>query len=284
MRLKYIKHFFGAGLLSICLICTVLFFSACARDTNQQVFGVWWWNHSLGEEYLDFAKAQGVNEIYFCDDEFEDASNFIKKANSENIKVFWLIGDYRWLRSHEDLYSEIERYINYNEANPNAKFDGIHLDIEPHQDGAFDEERVQLITSLIRIADYLNKNYSYIHFDFDLPFWLEDEINFDGVTKPAFAHILDRADRIFLMSYRDTAENMLDVSSAELEYSKQINKPVILGAETAESEEGDNITYFEECKTYLNEQLNLLKAELPSNSGISIHHMSSWYNLKDQNG
>ena len=41
---------------------------SCTKDSPKdlQVFGVWWWNSSLGEEYLTFAKNNGINEIYYC--------------------------------------------------------------------------------------------------------------------------------------------------------------------------------------------------------------------------
>ena len=82
------------------------------------------------------------------------------------------------------------------------------------------------------------------------------------------------------MSYRDSCEGMLDVSKEEISYATETNKTVVLGAETAQSSEGSNITYYEEGSSYLKSQINLLKSKLPKNSGVSIHHILSWYQLK----
>ena len=83
------------------------------------------------------------------------------------------------------------------------------------------------------------------------------------------------------MSYRDSAEGMLSVAEEELEYAKAAGKPLVLGAETAETDEVETVTYFEEGKTFMNEQLSLVKQTLPQNFGISIHHIYSWFMLQD---
>ena len=93
--------------------------------------------------------------------------------------------------------------------------------------------------------------------------------------------MIDIADRIFLMSYRDSAEAMLDISSEELEYAKNVNKPIILGAETAETSETEIVSYFEEGKIFMQNELEKVKLALPKNCGISVHHILSWYELRD---
>ncbi len=270
-------------LIILLIFLFIPFFTSCTNDTpnDQQVFGVWWWDSSLGDEYLTFAKNNGVNEIYYCENNLDEkSSRFIESANKLDIKVYWLIGDVDWLHNYNLLYDEIERYIEYNKNNSSNQYSGVHLDIEPHQDDNFDNDRYMLIYNLIEIANNLQIKYPNIKFDYDIPFWLEDEIDFNGVKKSAYKHLFDISNRIFLMSYRDSCEGMLDVSKEEISYATEINKTVVLGAETAKSSEGDNITYYEEGFSYLKSQINLLKSKLPKNSGVSIHHILSWYQLK----
>lgn len=285
-RADFTKKYLIIFALILLLLCTCFGNIGCTKkeeDNAQQVFGVWWWNNRLDSDiYLDFAVDNGVNEVYYYDSSLSTtSSSFIDKAKSKNVKVYWLIGDVEYLRNRQELFDKVDQFVDYNNNNPSYAYDGIHLDIEPHQDDYFDRDRTMLIYNLIDIAYALKQNYPQIQFDYDLPFWLEDEIEYNGQTKPAYAHMIDIADRIFLMSYRDSAEAMLDISSEELEYAKNVNKPIILGAETAESSETESVSYFEEGKIFMQNELEKVKLALPKNCGISVHHILSWYELRD---
>lgn len=253
----------------------------CSRKEEQSPYGVWWWDSSLSNEYLDYADKQGINEIYYCDSNFdEEASAFIKLANKKGIKVYLLAGEYKWIEDDSELISLIADYEVYQKNNPKAKFTGIHLDIEPHQHDEFGIRRTELITGLIELNYKLSTQYSTIKFDYDIPFWFEDEITFNQETLPAYAHMIKYANRTFLMSYRDSAKGIYNVSKDEIEYAQKIGKTLILGAETY-SEEGDSVSFMEEGKTYMHQELKKLKDMLPSNFGISIHHIKTWKNLQD---
>ena len=264
----------------IFVVCLSISLFGCKCNLDERELGVWWWNDSLDSKYLTFARDNGVSEIYYCSDDFnEDVSSFIGKANEMGMKVYYLAGEYEWLTDSSNLYSKINSYIIYQ--NNYNKFSGIHLDIEPHQDPTFDDNREELITSLIELASDLKKEYTDITFDYDLPFWLEDEIEFNGVRKEAYKHMIDIANRVFLMSYRDSSEKIYDISKEEIEYAKSVNKVLFLGVET-KSDEGDNVSFQEEGKEYLYEQLFNLHQTLPSNFGLSIHQIKTWYELKEK--
>lgn len=275
-------------LLSVLLLITfVPLFLGCA-DNNKNALtylqletkGVWWWDNSLKTDtYLTFAKNNGINEIYFCDSRFNnETAQFIEKANENKIEVYFLCGEYQWLTDASSLYKTMENYLDFQSNYPNANFSGVHLDIEPHQDPNFDTTKEKLILSLINLSYNLKSSYPSVSFDYDLPFWLEDEIEFNQQTLPAFAHIMNNANRVFLMSYRDTAEQIYNVSSAEIEYAKSNNKTLVLGVET-KSNEGDNVSFMEEGKEYMNLELEKLSKMLPDNFGISIHQIKTWYSL-----
>ena len=123
------------------------------------------------------------------------------------------------------------------------------------------------------------EKYQDVNFDFDIPFWLEEQVSFEGQTKAAFKFVLDYADRVFVMSYRDSAEAMFDVAQEELAYANEIGKPIFLSAETGQEE--DVVTYFEEGKAYLNSQLEKLKEMVGDEFNIAIHHIKSWKALQD---
>jgi len=244
-------------------------------------FGVWWWNDELDEEtYLTFAQNNGVNEVYYCNSIFNDkTSNFIKVANQKGMKVYWLAGEYKWLDNSENLISKVNEFVQY-QNNFDYDFEGVHLDIEPHQHPDFDSKRNELITKLVAISNELKQTYSSVKFEYDIPFWLDDEISYGGQTKQAFKFMIDYADRIFLMSYRDTAQKIYDVSKDEIEYAKAVDKTLVLGVETKENEI-DIVSFFEEGKSVMNEEIKTIQTMLPNNFGICVHHIKSWFDLKN---
>lgn len=273
------------------LCCFLILFStflfACnpsqsPPDAQQQIFATWWWDDTLDPlTYLDFANKNNINQIYYCSSKFDQTTmQFISLANQKNIKVFWLDGDYRWLNNTELMTSKIQKYITYQNAFPNAQFSGIHFDIEPHQDPNFKNNRLGLIEKLVSIVYQNSIDYSDIFFGYDIPFWLDDEVEFMDIKKCAYMHIIDYADNVTLMSYRDTAQSIYDVSCDEIAYAKQNNKLLNLGVET-KSSEGDKVSFMEEGKIYMNQQLEILRQMLPQNFGIVVHHIKTWSDLPD---
>lgn len=272
-------------MLVVCLIAGIGIPVSVELSKNSGVptAGVWWWHENLDTEtYLNFAVDNGINEIYYHASEFdENTKTFVSNAKQNKVKVYWLAGKHQWLNDPTQLFEQIDDYLAYQKANPKAQFCGIHLDIEPHQNPDFEENRYDLIYNLIDLANTLKKTYPKIKFDYDLPFWLEDEISYNGKTKPAYEFMIDIANRIFVMSYRDTAEGILDVAEEEIAYAKQKNKGLILCVETSETSEEEFVSFFEEGKKVLQEELEKVKAEIPKTFGISIHHIRSWFELKD---
>ena len=265
------------------LICSfAMFFTGCNNQHHQQ-FGVWWWDDTLDYSYLDYAQQNKINEIYYCNSSFDShTENFIIEANNRNIKVFYLAGEYQWLNDSSNLIAKIDKLIDYNNSHQNAKFAGIHLDIEPHQAPEFKQSndmRNMLITKLVELAYYLSEQYPNLFIDYDLPFWLDDEVSINNITKPAYAHIIDVASRVTLMSYRDSAQEIYSVAEDEINYAINVNKTLVLGVETY-STEGDNVSFFEEGKTVLFQEIENLRKLIPSTFGIAVHHIKTLYELK----
>ena len=98
-----------------------------------QPLGVWWWDKTLGDKYLNFAQNNNVDEIYYCDSSFSQSTqNFIKKAKAKNIKVYLLAGEKEWLEDNSNLISLVDNYIEYNNENNDCKFSlGQHESIPP---------------------------------------------------------------------------------------------------------------------------------------------------------
>lgn len=282
MKKQKSKNFFVIFLCAIILTSVVFLLVKNLEKNKESTFGVWWWDDELDtEQYLSFAIYNDINEIYYCTGNFdENTKNFISKANSRDMDVYWLVGEYTWLDNPNNLLSNIEKYLTYQSLYSDSQFKGIHLDIEPHQNPNFAANRDQLIYNLIDLAYTLKDRYPTIKFDYDLPFWLEDEITFNNFAKPAYEHMIDIANRVFIMSYRDTASSILNIAKEEIFYANKQNKQLVLCVETY-STEGDNVSFFEEGKQIMEKEINKLKQEIPKSFGISIHHIKTWYDLKE---
>ena len=263
--------------LILIIVLSPIFYIGCSKDIDR-VFAVWWWNDELDFSYIDFAKENNINEIYLCSSKFNQETNsFIQYAQKKDISVYYLAGDSKYLDDRTNLDKKIQDYINY-QTNFSNKFCGIHLDIEPQQHSNFKTNRVELITNLIELVYENSINYPDIEFNYDISFWLDDEITFNDSTKPAYQHIIDYSDRITIMSYRDNFEDILKVAQEEIAYAKQLKKQINLGVET-NSSEGDKVSFLEEGKTYMNNQLSLLRQNTSKDIGVCIHHIKTWFDL-----
>jgi len=241
--------------------------------------GVWWWDKTA-IQYLNFAIQNDVDEIYYCDTTFnESTKNFISKAKQNNIKVFLLCGEHDWIEDKQDLDRIIENYKQYQLNNPNVQFDGIHLDVEPHQYNDFKDKREYYLKKYVEFAFKVVDENPTIKFDFDIPFWFNDIIDFDGHNKEVYKYIIDYANRVFVMSYRDSAQTIVGVAKEELEYAQLNNKQIYLSVQMT-SDEGDNVSFAEEGKEVLYNEINKLKSLVNQDFGISIHHIKTWAELK----
>lgn len=268
------------SLLSVSIILFCFKINKNNLPDNNSPKGVWWWDNRLSDEYLDFAQQNNINEIYYYTSDFSQKnSDFIKNANNRNIDVYWLCGDYVYIDDYSLFYLEMDKFIEFQSLNKDNNFEGVHLDVEPHQNPDWENDRENIIIRYLDFVKTVTERYSYIKFDFDIPFWFDDIINFDNQTKELYKFVFDYADRVFVMSYRDSAEEMVKVSSEELDYAKEINKSIFLSVETGEEE--DIVTYYQEGKAYLYSQIENLKDLINQDFGLAIHHIKSWKELKD---
>ncbi len=265
-------------LCAFALLVSLFSLSGCG---NSKTYAVWWWDNTLSDEYLEFAVDFGIEEIYYCDSSFDESvKEFLNKCDKKGAKVYYLGGNYKWLTDQakrQKLLEKLDDFVKFQNENK-IKFYGVHLDIEPHQADEFEENRVGLIKSLIELAKELKEKYKTVRFEYDIPFWLHDEIEVDGVNKPAYAHMIDIADKVTVMSYRDSSEKILSVAKEEIEYAKSVNKSLNISVETGEQE--DIVTFYQEGMNVLNAELKKVKEQLPNDFGIAIHHIKSLKNLK----
>lgn len=250
------------------------------KNQNLNIFGVWWWDNRIDNSYLEFAKNNNINEIYYYTSSFnEKTSNFIKQANDKEIKVYWLTGKCEWIEDNSDLIKLMNEFLEFQNSSSN-KFAGIHFDIEPHQIADFEERKTELLTKFVNLTMQLKQQFSNIFIEYAIPVWMHDKLTINNITKPTYEFIIDNANRVTLMSYRDSCDKIYDCSKDEIEYAISVCKTLNLGVETQKIENENFITFYEEGSNFMFQELKKLRKLIPTNFGIAIHHIISWKNLK----
>jgi hypothetical protein len=133
------------------LLCSFLLaaFSLPAHAAPDGVHGLWVWRSATvfeapraAESLLDFCKSEDVTEIYVSISERNGASEepqlvrLISLLHSSNIRVEALLSSTEADepgKHRETLLRHVRGILEFNHRHPAARFDGIHLDIEPQQ-------------------------------------------------------------------------------------------------------------------------------------------------------
>jgi len=242
------------------------------------------------QEVLKFAVDHDINTIYLQinrDVKIPYYTDFIRKARAYNIAVDVMDGRAAWglTESREQIASFLDWIEAYqNQVEPNEKFAGIHLDIEPHVHPEWKTNQASVITQWQGNVQYIVDRAALMNMPVaaDLPFWL-DNYKIPGSTMAVSSWMIRKFDSITIMAYRDTAAAIYNVAKDELAEASLLGKTISIAVETKQSKEGEFITFYEEGSAYMESQLKLvekLAEEHSSFNGFSIHEYSSWKTLK----
>src|SRR5271170_1484512 len=149
--LRTIKMRSRGTCVSICysVLLGALPISAFAAAASAPVHGVWVWKSPTvlaepraAEALEDFCKSQGINEVYVSVSSRSAASeekqlvHLISLLHRSDIRVEALLSSTEADepgKHRETLLRHVQGIIDFNHRHSAARFDGIHLDIEPQQ-------------------------------------------------------------------------------------------------------------------------------------------------------
>lgn len=134
------------------LLCFVWMLGLCtvrAHAADAPIHGLWVWKTpsvlarpGSAEALRDFARSNGINEVYVSISRRDNLAQnapllaLIDLLHQSHIRVEALLDsiDSDLAGKPRDTFLEFARTIvQFNETHPKCRFDGIHLDIEPHQ-------------------------------------------------------------------------------------------------------------------------------------------------------
>ncbi len=182
---------------------------------------------------------------------------FIREATEHGLRIHALSGDpsFTLPDKHERAIFRVDATLTFNrEAAPGERFSGIHFDIEPYGlkewKGGTLATKCQLLTQLVdvsfKMAERIRKESPGLAFGADVTWWFDKlnpdgtpayPVTFRGVTKDATKHLLDVADNLGIMSYRNSVEGrngIISLVSQTLPYASQVGSRAFVGVKMAD--------------------------------------------------
>lgn len=186
----------------------------------------------------------------------EALRRFIRAASGQGLRIHALSGDpsFTLPEKHERAIFRVDATLAFNrDAEPSERFSGVHFDIEPHGlkewKGASLATKCQLLAHLVdvsvKMAERIRRESPGLVFGADVTWWFDKlnpdgtvayPVTFRGVTKDATKHLLDVADNIGIMSYRNTVEGrngIISLVSQTLSYASQVGSRAFVGVKMA---------------------------------------------------
>ncbi|MCR8636615.1 copper amine oxidase N-terminal domain-containing protein [Paenibacillus radicis (ex Xue et al. 2023)] len=262
----------------------------------------WIWDSKIIENERDsilkFAVNQRLTTIYLRYETYtnqEAYRTFIRSANGLGIRVEALAGASDWIYENKQIY--IQQFIGavtqYNTSvDTLERFQGYHFDIEPYtldiwktqQNWVLERwmDTIRLIETEVRRTD------RSMTMAFDIPFWI-NSIAVPGTNYSFSAWLLEKADSVVIMAYRNTAlgsNGIIARAKSIILEAVTLKKQAIVAVDTLPSKEGDHTTFHSLDPAHMESQLQLVKENLtpyPSYSGIAIHDYVRWIELLKNN-
>ncbi len=217
------------------------------------------------ERLFDFCSRTGLKEIFLSvdfagssggvADSITDAAayaDFLSEAHLHGLRVEALSGAPSWAagRRHEEALAAVRAIVNYNAGmTPDARFDGIHFDVEPYLllGFALPDYRKQIFEQYLEMVVQCRDAARKGHLDFtcDIPWWFfpltadtrqQFTVTFGGKEETVGEHVTDLLSSITIMDYRNEADGaggLIRFGIPALAYAARLHKQVHVGLETS---------------------------------------------------
>jgi hypothetical protein len=280
----------------------ILFFTfvtggaGCVQATAPADKATWLWNPWMivNDEAgtLAFLETKKLNKVYVQIDRdiaMKVYRSFIEKAQAKGIKVYALDGAPTWVApkgytSQNQLMNWLTNYQNGSTSF--QKFAGVHLDVEPYLYSGWKSNQSETIKSYQALLVRAKTSTTALNLplEADMPFWFDEVSYKNSYGKGILAEwVISKTDSVTIMAYRDSASLIIDVVKNEVALAGKYGKSLVVGVETGQTDEGNNISFYEEGEAYMNQELAKVNGHYTGVSGfngIAVHHVGSWLTMK----
>jgi hypothetical protein len=240
----------------------------------------------------------------------EDADRWaalLADLHRRGIRAHALDGDphYALRAGHDTVLSIVDAVVAYNDAAADRahRFDGVHLDVEPHllPDWSVPGRRESLLAEYLDVIERAatRARAAGLVYGVDIPFWWGKpdvttgeaigNTTFRGSRKPASEHVLAIADYVFIMNYRREATGQDGIIAHALDTLRAADEiggvRVVVGVETEEVSDGvpakatfDGMS-LDEMNAELDETEDAL-SRFESYDGIAIHRYTTFRRIE----
>ena len=261
-------------------------------------------DEAYARDAIAFLKGRDIGTVYLYADAHVGRSllterpelyrALLARMHGERIKVYAMLGSGHLNRAQlmrpERQRLALAMYqavLDYNQAAPpDARFDGVNLDIEPHLLDEWDTERDKLLKQFLDMGQGMMKlrrqSGQTLPTGPSIPFWYDTiPLGWRGARKYASEHVIDLFDYVALMDYRDTAEGpdgIIEHGRDELDYAAAAGKRVVIGVEIAPNEI-PKVTFDDNTEAELEQALATTArayATHPGFGGFALHHLEAY--------
>jgi hypothetical protein len=190
------------------------------------------------EALLVFAARKRIRTIFLSattkrlEREPELYRRVLRRAHAQGLAVQALNGEPEWTLtdSRAGAVAFLEALRQYDqESRPAERFDAIHLDVEPQSLPQWGTaEGGTLAGQYVDFVDWSRGRARTL----GLPLVVDVPVSFKRIavgSTTLHRAVLDRVDQMVVMAYKDTAEEVLEASQAEVEYAEATGKKVWVG-------------------------------------------------------
>ncbi|MGW8824844.1 hypothetical protein ACWGNU_22290 [Paenibacillus lautus] len=282
----------------ICLLLLILFLLPSGKVNQNKA--TWLWDASLirseTEEIVAFSGREGITTIFLqiqqevTDEEYR---HFVAAAHRQGISVHALNGHPDWAyeegrQKGMDLLAWLEEY---NQASaPEEKFEGVQFDVEPYVLRRWDREQERVVEEWSANTEVWVQEAKRqgLQFSAAVPFWLDSIPGPSRADTDSFSRwMIQNTDAIAVMAYRDSGEQMYELSKEELEQADELGKSVWIGMELGDTDEGEHLTFYSKSEQEMEDEA-LRAAKLGSDhssfAGLAVHHYQAWVHKRTAMG
>ncbi|MBI3130136.1 MAG: hypothetical protein HYZ13_02145 [Acidobacteria bacterium] len=222
----------------------------------------------------------------------------LTRLHARGLRVEALLGSGSWhpkqylLPEHRGrMQSQIQRILDYNRnAAPDARFDGLHLDMEPYAHADWTEGSQEDLARLYleRASEWVAQVHdadSNLQVGAAIPFWYDGlEVMWRERRRPLNQWVQDLFGYVVVMDYRHRAQGqdgIIALAQEELNYGDLIGRPVIIGLETAPAVPA-KVTFHGRGPGALAREMAVARRAFARHSsfgGFALHHLGSWMPL-----
>ena len=283
-------------------------------DESAATLGVWWWHVSdaydatLGPKYMTLLEENQVTEIYFycaymmtTPESRAKVHTFVEEAMKRGMRVAVLFDNQNVVKAGDTSFTNaVNCYLQYKEEYPQDDLYGLHCDIEPQAEDRKSGDTWEAwtqgyVTNFIPQIAAARQKGVWVELDIGCGWWVYGAgraytgtvmHEYDGTTMDFFDVIAHNVDCMCLMSYRDTAQEILNMGTGARAAADKAGCKVIYGVETGDDGEGAHVDFYADSKEIMYTELSRLNTKLESKTpvggyGFAIHYMRMWDALRD---